>query len=247
MLSNFQFRRVSVSRVLGISALIAVLFVAGCTSSGGSAQFAVTTTSGQLATVVINAAYPSTTLTASNGTAPYTWAWSGNTPPGISLSPSGVISGSPTSFGTFNFSVTVTDSATPPHTATATLSIMINPALASVALNPTTVTGGTSSAGTVTLNGAAAAAATVTLSSNNAAATVPATATVAAGATTGTFTVTTSAVSASASATITATFGIAKTASLTVNAPTVQAPLTLALSTVTGGTGTTGTVTLTGP
>jgi hypothetical protein len=248
MLSNFRFGRISVStRLLGIALLAATVFAAGCTTSGGSAQFAVTTTSGQLATVVINAAYPSTTLAASNGIAPYTWAWSGNTPPGMSLSSTGVLSGTPTSFGTFSFTVTATDSAVPPHTATTNLTVMINPALSSVSLNPATVTGGTSSAGTVTLNGAAAAAATVTLSSSNGAATVPATATVAAGQTTGTFTVATSGVSASTSAIITATFGVAKTATLAVNAPTVQAPLTLALSTLTGGAGTTGTVTLTGP
>ncbi len=249
MSSNIRFSRELVSRALGISALIAILFVAGCTSGGGSTpQFAVTTASGQLATVAINAAYPSTALTAANGTAPYTWAWSGNTPPGMSLSPAGVLSGTPTSFGTFTFTVTVTDSATPtPHTATASLTVLINPALTSVTLNPTTVIGGTASTGTVTLTGAAAAAASVTLASNHASATVPATVTVAAGATTATFQVTTSAVTSAASATITATYGVAKTASLTVNAPTVASPLTLAQSTVTGGAATTGTVTLTGP
>ncbi len=250
MSSNTRFSRGLVSRVLGISALIAMLFVAGCTSGSGSTpQFAVTTASGQLATVAINAAYPSTTLTAANGTAPYTWAWSGNTPPGMSLSPAGVLSGTPTSFGTFAFTVTVTDSAAPtPHTATASLTVLINPAITSVALNPTTVIGGSPSTATVTLTGTAAAAASVTLASNNAAATVPATVTVAAGATTATFQVTTSAVTSAAVATVTATYGVvSKTATLTVNPPTVASPLALAQSTVTGGAATTGTVTLTGP
>jgi hypothetical protein len=249
MLSDFRFRRGGVSaRFLEISILIGVLFVAGCTTNRGVAQFSVTTTSGQLATAIINAVYPQTTLTAANGTAPYTWAIaSGALPTGLTLSPSGVLSGTPTAFGTFNFTVTVTDSATPtPHTATANLSVLINPALASVALNPTTVTGGISSTGTVTLTGAAAAAATVTLSSNNGVAVVPATATVAAGQTSGTFQVTTNAVSASTPATITATYGVAKTATLTVNPPVVSM-VTLAQSTVTGGTSTTGTVTLSGP
>jgi hypothetical protein len=249
MLSDFRFRRGGVSaRFLEISILIGVLFVAGCTTNRGVAQFSVTTTSGQLATAIINAVYPQTTLTAANGTAPYTWAiTSGALPTGLTLSPSGALSGTPTAFGTFNFTVTVTDSATPtPHTATASLSVLINPALASVVLNPTTVTGGTSSTGTVTLTGAAAAAATVTLSSNNGAAVVPATATVAAGQTSGTFQVTTNAVSASTPATITATYGVAKTAALTVNPPVVSM-VTLAQSTVTGGTSTTGTVTLSGP
>jgi len=253
MLSDFQFRTGRVSRLLGISALMALLFIAGCTTNNGSgggntsSQFAVTTTSGQLATVVINSAYPSTTLTASNGTAPYTWSiTAGALPTGLTLSSSGVLSGAPTAFGTFNFTVTVMDSASPAHTASASLSVLINPAITSVALNPTTVNGGVSSTGTITLSGTAAAAATVTLSSNSASATVPATATVAAGSTTGTFTATTTAVSATTAATITATYGVAKTAVLTVNAPTVSS-LVLTQPTVTGGSTTTGTVTLSGP
>ncbi len=247
MLSNFRFRCGGVSRVLGVSALLAVLFAAGC-SSGGSAPFAVTTTSGQLAKVVINSAYPSTTLTAANGTAPYTWTITGGAlPTGLQLSSAGVLSGMPTVFGTFNFTVTVTDSATPTaHTATGSLSVLINPAIASVGLSPTTEVGGASSTATVTLSGAAAAAATVTLSSSNASATVPASVTVAAGATTATFQVTTTAVSSSAQAIVTATYGVSKTATLTVNPPTVSSDV-LALSTVTGGAGTTGTVTLSGP
>ena len=49
MLSNFRFSRGLVSRVLGISALIAILFVAGCTTTGNSeAQLAVGTLSGGL-------------------------------------------------------------------------------------------------------------------------------------------------------------------------------------------------------
>src|ERR1039458_9838675 len=39
-------------------------------------------------------------------------------PAGLSLSPSGVISGTPTSVGSYNFSVTVTDSGTPQKTVT---------------------------------------------------------------------------------------------------------------------------------
>jgi hypothetical protein len=245
--SSDRFMSSFVFRALIVSTLIAVVSITGCTTKGSTPQFSVTTTSGQLVVAIINAVYPQTTLTAANGTAPYMWAvTSGALPNGVMLSSAGVLSGTPTSFGTFNFTVTVTDSATPAHTATASLSVLINPALASVMVSPTTVTGGTASTGTVTLNGAAAAAATVTLSSNNAAATVPATVMVAAGATTATFQVTTTGVAASTLATITATYGLTKTATLTVNPPTV-ASVVLTQSTVTGGTGTTGTVTLTGP
>ena len=50
----------------------------------------------------------STTLTATDGQPPLTW--SGSPPAGLSLNAQGVISGTPNANGTFNFSVTVTDS-----------------------------------------------------------------------------------------------------------------------------------------
>jgi hypothetical protein len=50
------------------------------------------------------------TLNASGGTVPYTWSMlSGSLPEGVSLSNSGVISGKPSSAGTFNFTCKVTD------------------------------------------------------------------------------------------------------------------------------------------
>jgi len=53
------------------------------------------------------------TLTASGGVAPYTWSLaSGSTlPAGLSLSSSGVISGTPTTNGSFSFTAQVSDSA----------------------------------------------------------------------------------------------------------------------------------------
>ncbi len=94
--------------------------------------------------------------------------------------------------------------------------------LQSLALNPTTVTGGTSVQGTLALNSPApTGGAIVTLmSSNTLAATVPATVTIAAGATSTTFTVTTKTVTANAGVTISAIYaGVTKTAALTVQAP----------------------------
>jgi outer membrane protein assembly factor BamB len=100
----------------------------------------------------------------------------------------------------------------------------INPStVASVTLNPTSVQGGTSSTGTVTLSGKApAGGAAVSLSSNNAAAQVPPSVTVTAGATTATFTVTTSAVLSSTSVTITGMYGTSQNAILTVTPAVVQ-------------------------
>src|SRR5204863_193630 len=114
--------------------------------------------------------------------------------------------------------------------------------LSTLSLNPTTVTGGDSSTGTVTLSGPApSGGAQVALSSNDTSvATVPSSVTVAAGATSATFTVSTSAVSASTTVTITAAYaGITKTASLTVNPapppPPTLTSLTLNPTTVIGG------------
>ncbi len=106
------------------------------------------------------------------------------------------------------------------------------PTLASLSLSPASVTGGSSSQGTVTLSSAApSGGAVVTLSSSNtAAATVPASVTISAGATSRTFTVSTQAVSSSTSAVISGTLGVSRSATLTVNAsnPTPAAPSLLA-------------------
>jgi hypothetical protein len=108
------------------------------------------------------------------------------------------------------------------------------PSLSAVAISPTSVVGGASSTGTVTLTAAAPTGGlAVALSSSSAAATVPGSVTVPAGATTATFTVTTTAVTAQASSVITASAaGVSRTATLTVDpastgalpAPSLLAP-----------------------
>ena len=102
--------------------------------------------------------------------------------------------------------------------------LTVNPApapavtLASVSINPTAVTGGSSAQGTVTLSGPAQSATVVNLSSNSAAASVPASVTVPAGASSATFSVTTTSVASTVSVTITAVSGsVTRTATLTVN------------------------------
>ena len=97
-------------------------------------------------------------------------------------------------------------------------------AVSNVALNPSTVAGGATSTGTVTLTGPApAGGSVVTLASNNSAATVPTSVTVAQGATSATFTVSTTAVASVVSPVITATLGASsKTATLIVNPPALS-------------------------
>lgn len=68
-------------------------------------------------------------LQASSGTPPYSWALINGTtlPIGLTLTSTGVISGTPIATGTSNFTVQVTDSTTPtPQTATGNLSITVS-------------------------------------------------------------------------------------------------------------------------
>jgi Subtilase family len=126
-----------------------------------------------------------------------------------------------------------------------------SPTLSSVGVNPASVTGGTSSTGTVTLSGPApSGGALVYVTGSGSAATVPASVTVVAGASSATFTVGTSAVTTSTSVTITASYaGVTKTTSLTVlpaqASPTLSS-VTLNPTSVTAGAQSTGTVTLSG-
>ena len=89
-----------------------------------TATLAVTTAS--LPNATVGAAY-SQTLAAAGGTAPYSWAvTSGALPAGLSLNASsGLVSGTPTSIGTSNFTVTVTDAVL--ATASQPLQITVDP------------------------------------------------------------------------------------------------------------------------
>ncbi len=130
--------------------------------------------------------------------------------------------------------------------ATKTATLTVNPLIInSVSVSPSSLVGGTANAsGTVTINSAAPTGGTVvSLSSNLGAASVPSTVTVAAGQTTANFTVTTSSVTAQGTATITATLNGSATASVTVNPPTFSS-LSIANSSLTGGTSTSVTATI---
>lgn len=86
-----------------------------------------TITTSSLPEATLNESY-SETLTAVNGTKPFTWSVSsGSLPPGISLSAAGVLSGTPTASGTYTFTVTVGDSAKPPASDSAALSLTVAP------------------------------------------------------------------------------------------------------------------------
>ncbi|MBW8906735.1 MAG: hypothetical protein JF611_13910 [Betaproteobacteria bacterium] len=122
--------------------------------------------------------------------------------------------------------------------------------ISSLSLNATSVTGGGTSTGTVTLNSAAPAAGTAVAltSSDPTVAAVAASVVVPGGATSATFTVTTNGVTTSTNVTITGTNGGAsRSAQLLVNPPPAIALSTLSFvpASVTAGTASTGTVSLT--
>ncbi len=133
------------------------------------------------------------------------------------------------------------------NTAQATLTVD-PPSPASVSLSPSTVLGGTSLTGLVTLDGPAnPGGEVVTLASSDPSASVPPSLTIPAGASTGSFTINTTGVNTTTQSTISATAsGITASAVLTVNATSVSL-VSFTPSSIVGGNTATGTVTLTGP
>jgi hypothetical protein len=121
-------------------------------------------------------------------------------------------------------------------------------ALSSVSVNPSSVTGGQSITGTVSISGPApAGGASVSLSSASSAASVPPTVTVPANATSVNFSVSTAAVGATTMGNITASFsGVTKTVNVTIQ-PAALMSVTLNPSNILGGSTAVGKVTLTGP
>lgn len=171
---------------------------------------------------------------------------SGVTVPTSVLIPGGASS---TTFGISTKSVTTTTSFTisatqGASTQTSVLTVTA-PAIVGVSLSPSAVAGGSSSIGTVTLNGAApVGGVTITLGSNSQSATVPTSALIPAGAVSTSFTISTSTVASNVSVSISATLG-SSTVSTTL---TIQSPLltgiTLASSSVFGGNSVVGTINL---
>ncbi|AMP00053.1 putative Ig domain protein [Collimonas arenae] len=88
----------------------------------------------------VGVAYTSQSVSANGGTAPYTYAiTSGSLPTGMTLSSSGALSGTPTSGGSFNFTVTATDSSTGsgPYTSARAYTLTAN--APTIALSPPTL------------------------------------------------------------------------------------------------------------
>ncbi len=150
---------------------------------------------------------------------------------------------SSTAVGT-DTTVTITVKKGTTQTKTATV-LLTAPTVTTVAFSPTSVVGGTSSTGTVTISSAAPTGGiAVHLSSTDSGVTTPATVTVLAGATTATFTEATAAATADHTASVKAQLNASNASgNLTVTAPKVTS-LTFSPTSVLGGNSSTGTVTL---
>jgi sugar lactone lactonase YvrE len=123
----------------------------------------ITITPATLTAATAGTAY-SATLTASGGVSPYTYmVTSGALPAGITLT-GGVLAGTPTAIGTFNFTVAATDSspAPGPYMGTAMYTLTVNPGVA------TTFSFTTSGATTATVAAGAAALYNFSLSPSSA-------------------------------------------------------------------------------
>jgi large repetitive protein len=117
--------------------------------SGIAATLQITPTS--LPDARVGTAY-SATLSASGGTAPYTWSISSGALPGnVALTASGTISGTPSAAGTFTFTVAVTDSAQ--DTGSQALQIVVDPPLAITTSSLPSGTVGTSYSQTLAATG----------------------------------------------------------------------------------------------
>ena len=113
----------------------------------------------------VGTAYPATTLTATGGLTPETWSvTAGTLPPGISLdATTGALTGTPTTGGTYAFTVGLTDSEPTPVTVTQALSITVapGPPPRAIAASAPTVTIGQSETYTATVTAPVAPGGTV--------------------------------------------------------------------------------------
>ncbi|MDT8069762.1 MAG: putative Ig domain-containing protein [Terriglobia bacterium] len=125
-------------------------------AQSSSAAYKLTVTTAAAPLIVATSSLPSgtsgtsysTTLSASGGMSPYTWSATTALPAGLTLNSNGVLSGTPSTSGTFSLGFKVTDTASPAQTANATLSLNIASApSAPLSISTTSVPNATSGQG----------------------------------------------------------------------------------------------------
>ncbi|MGD9479398.1 putative Ig domain-containing protein [Shinella sp. G-2] len=126
----------------------------------GTPTIALAPAAGALPAATVGSAY-NQTFTASNGTAPYSYAvTSGALPGGLTLSAAGDISGTPTASGTYGFAVTATDTYGAAGTETYSLAVGIQAPVAGAA-SATVSANSSANAIALALSGGAADSVTV--------------------------------------------------------------------------------------
>jgi hypothetical protein len=80
-----------------------------------------------LGTAFINAPF-SNSFSAIGGSSPYTWnITSGNLPPGLTLASNGLVFGTPSQLGSYNFQIQATDSGKPPYVVSKPVTLNVTP------------------------------------------------------------------------------------------------------------------------
>jgi len=111
----------------------------------------------------LNMAYASQTITASGGAAPYSFSIStGTVPTGLSFSSAGILSGTPINAGTYNFTVTATDSNNATGALAYSITVSVTPPVAGAV---GAIVAANSSANPITLNLSGGAATSVAVAS----------------------------------------------------------------------------------
>jgi Putative Ig domain len=129
-------RRFISPKALLVAAIFAPLVLAACGVTGQRNNTSTSGSTSSAALQISTTALPSATvgtpyssqLSASGGTAPYSWSASTKSlPPGVTLnSASGILSGSPSTAGSYNVSVSLQDSSNPPVVVAKTLAVHVN-------------------------------------------------------------------------------------------------------------------------
>jgi hypothetical protein len=109
-----------------LAACLAIAVVSSCGGGGNSGPPPPSITASSLPAGTTGAAYAGYAFTASGGTPPFSWSESGSLPPGLRLSASGQLSGTPATAGTYPITVTATDSSMPPLTASVPVSLKVS-------------------------------------------------------------------------------------------------------------------------
>jgi hypothetical protein len=108
--------------------LTPVVTAHGANTNGTVPDFAmllfIQTTSGSLPAAIVGVPY-SFTFTSVGGNGTINWMYTGTLPTGLTLSPSGLLSGTPSAAGSFTFTVTATDGSPTPETSTQSITMTV--------------------------------------------------------------------------------------------------------------------------